>query len=138
MNPEPILMAKTTKVPFEQALLDQIKAQLLEEKSKLEEELTQFTKPNPHVAGDFDTSYPEYGDDIEDNAQEVTDYLSNKPVEITLEKTLRDVKTALTRLDDGTYGICKYCDQAIDEKRLLARPTSSSCVSCKKTLTDEA
>ena len=34
-------------------------------------------------------------------------------------------------------GICKYCDQPIDEKRLRARPTSGACISCKKTLTDE-
>lgn len=131
-------MTKTIKSPFSTAFLEQIRTDLRNEKQKLEAELAQFAKPNPNVSGDFDTSFPEYGDDLEDNAQEVTDYLSNKPVELTLEKTLRDVNTALKRLDEGTYGICKYCDQPIDEKRLLARPTSSSCVTCKKTLTDEA
>ena len=65
------------------------------------------------------------------------EYTVNKPLEITLEKTLRDVKRALIAIEKGTYGVCKYCDKPIEEKRLLARPTSSSCVSCKKTLTDE-
>ncbi len=55
-----------------------------------------------------------------------------------LEKELRDVYKALERVEEGLYGICKYCDAIIEEDRLRARPTSSSCISCKKTLTDEA
>lgn len=131
-------MIKDIVPVFDQSFLEEIKSLLLQEKEKLEHELGQFTKPNPHLSGDFDTTYPEYGDDLEDNAQEVTDYLANKPVELTLEKELRDVVSSLKRMENGTYGICKYCDRPIDEKRLRARPTSSSCVSCKKTLTDEA
>lgn len=128
----------TIKSPFSATFLAQIKTQLTSEKKKLEDELAQFATPNARVAGDYDTTFPEYGDDMEDNAQEITDYLANKPVEMTLEKTLRDINTALKRLDEGTYGICKYCQKPIAEPRLMARPTSSSCVSCKKTLTDEA
>lgn len=119
----------TKKSPFSTDFLDKVRALLLEEKTKIENELNN----NPDSAGQF----PEYGDNMEDNAQEVTDYLSNKPVEMSLEKTLRDIKTSLQRLDDGRYGVCKYCDNPIQENRLLARPTSSSCVSCKKTLLDE-
>ena len=124
----------TKKSAFSADFLSQIKAELEEEQHKLTAELGQFTDQN----GGKDTSFPEYGDNLEDNAQEVTDFLSNKPVEMTLEKSLRDVKAALKRVAEGTYGICKYCDKPIAEKRLLARPTSSSCVDCKKTLTDEA
>lgn len=123
---------KTTA--FSAAFLAQIKASLEEEQTKLTGEIGKFTDNNDGK----DTSFPEYGDNLEDNAQEVTDYLSNKPVEIALEKSLRDVKSALKRVAEGTYGICKYCDKPIAEKRLQARPTSSSCVDCKKTLTDEA
>ena len=131
-------MDKTAIPQFSAKFLDEINSRLKEEKQKLQGELAQFTTPNQKSSGDYDTTFPEYGDDLEDNAQEVTDYLANKPLEITLEKSLRDVNIALNRLAEGTYGICKYCDKPIDEKRLLARPTSSSCVSCKKTLTDEA
>ena len=97
-----------------------------------------FTKKNPHVAGDFNATFPEYGDKEDDNIQEVEQYTVNKPLEMTLEKSLRDVKKALDRLKEGTYGICKYCDQPISKERLRARATSGSCVSCKKTLTDES
>ena len=122
---------------FSQEFLDKIKDLLLSEKTKLESELSKFTAKNPHVKGDYDAQFPEYGDKEDENAQEVAQYTADKPMEIALEKELRDVNKSLERLKKGDYGICKYCDKAIDEKRLLARPTSGACVSCKKALTDE-
>ncbi len=127
----------TKKIPLSATFLKQIKKSLNEEKKILEQELSKFTKKDPHVAGEYDVEYPEYGDEVGDNAREIADYTANKPLEETLEKSLRDVNKAIERLENGTYGTCKYCNQTIEEKRLLARPTSSSCVSCKKTLTDE-
>lgn len=129
-------MAKKSS-PFSQKFLTEIKEELLEKKATLESDLEKFTKKNPHVAGDYEASFPDYGDEEDENAREVAQYTANKPLEMTLENTLRDVNKALDRLEKGTYGICKYCDKPIDEKRLHARPTSGACVSCKKTLTDE-
>ena len=123
---------------FSQDFLDKIKKLLEEEKTKLEHDLSKFTKKNPNVAGDFDTQFSEFGDKEDENALEVAEYTANKPLEITLEKELRDVLSSLKRLEENTYGICKYCDEPISEDRLKARATSSSCVSCKKTLTQEA
>ena len=125
------------KTAFSAQFLQNIKHALVDEKQRLEDELGKFTKKNPHDAADFDATFPEYGDEEDDNAREVAQYTANKPLELTLEKTLRDVNQSLDRLAKDVYGICKYCDQPIEEKRLLARPTSSACVSCKKTLTNE-
>lgn len=122
---------------YSPTFLTEIKQNLLQEKERLEAELAKFTKKNPHVADDFDATFPDYGSEEDDNAREVAQYTANKPLELTLERTLRDVGKALERLDKGTYGICKYCQQPIEEKRLLARPISGACVSCKKTLTNE-
>ena len=130
-------MAKKQTVHDQQFLLE-IKENLKEEREHLERDLSKFTTKNPHVKGDYDATFPEYGDKDDENALEIAQYTANKPLEITLEKQLRDVNKALVSLEKGTYGICKYCDQPIDEKRLRARPTSSACVSCKKTLTQEA
>jgi len=107
---------------------------LLKEKAHLEEDLADFTvkKGKNNV-----TAFPEYGDHNGENASEVASYDNNLSVRNTLEKELRDIKKALKRIEDGTYGICKYCNKPIEKKRLLARPTSSACISCKKTLTNE-
>jgi len=128
-------MAKTDS--FSQEFLQKIEEQLKQEKVRLEKELAKFTTKNQNVAGDFDATFPEYGDKEDENALEVAQYTTNKPLEIALESELRDVGKSLDRLKKGDYGVCKYCKKAIDEKRLLARPTSGACVSCKKTLTQE-
>lgn len=130
-------MTVKTKDNISPELLDNIKQSLLDQKIKLEKELGKFTKKNQHVADDFDTEFPEYGDKEDENAAEVAEYINNLPVEEGLEKTLRDVNKSLERIEKGKYGVCKYCGKPIGEKRLLARPTSSACVECKKTITQE-
>ena len=128
---------KNLKPSFSPEFLATIEKELADEKAKLEQELAKFTKKNPHVADDYDTAFPEFGDKEDENAAEVAEYINSKPVEEGLEKTLRDVNKSLERIKKGTYGICKYCGKPIEEKRLQARPTSSACVECKKTITQE-
>ena len=128
-------MATTQK--FSDEFLKRINTALEEQRTKLESELGQFTKRNAHASDDFDTKFPEYGDKEDENAAEVAEYINNLPVEEGLEKTLRDVIKSLERIKKGNYGICKYCGKQIEEKRLEARPTSSACVECKKTITQE-
>lgn len=130
-------MAKKKNV-HGQDFLKKVKEVLLHEKERLERELAKFTTKNKNVSGDYDATFPDYGDKDDENAQEVAQYTANKPLEIALEKELRDVNKSLERLDKKKYGVCKYCDEPIEEKRLMARPTSGACVSCKKTLTQEA
>ena len=128
----------TKKISYSKNFLEKMEQILIKEKESLQKELNKFTKKNVHVAGDYDATFPEYGDKDDENAQEVAAYTTNKPLEISLEKSLRDVNKALERIGTGNYGFCKYCKDPIGEKRLEARPTSSACVSCKKSLTDEA
>jgi len=127
-------MAKTN---FSKEFLSKIKTLLMEEKETLEKELSKFTKKNSRVSGDYDSSFPEYGDKDDENAAEIAEYAAEVPLEQSFEKSLRDVVQALKRLEENQYGVCKYCQKPIDEKRLLARPTSNACVSCKKAITQE-
>lgn len=126
------------KTPFSSDFLAQIKETLLKEKERLEKELATISVKTAGPDVDYEATMPNYGDSEEDNAREVAEYTVNKPLELTFESALRDVLKSLSRLEEGTYGMCKYCGNPIEEKRLLARPTSSSCVECKKTLTQEA
>jgi len=128
---------KSTKTTLDPKFLQEMKDLLLQQKERLTADLGKFAKKDPHVANEYETEYTEYGDDMDSNTQEITEFLANKPVEIQLEKELKDVDKALKTLKAGTYGVCKYCKQQIEEKRLMARPTSGACVSCKKTITQE-
>lgn len=109
-----------------------------EEKANLEKQLGAFAHRNPQNKTDFSAEFPQVGDKEDENAAEVEEYSTNLSLERTLEAALRDVTKALDRLKGDDFGICKYCHKAIDEKRLLARPTSSACIECKKKLTQEA
>jgi len=41
-----------------------------------------------------------------------------------------ELRHALTRLELGRYGSCEVCGLSIDEKRLAALPTTSTCIRC--------
>lgn len=43
-------------------------------------------------------------------------------------KLLAEVRAALQRLDEGTYGLCTVCGQPIPEKRLEALPWVALCI----------
>ncbi|HPA25971.1 MAG TPA: TraR/DksA C4-type zinc finger protein [bacterium] len=109
-----------------------IKEKLAQEQIRLEKDLAGFTEKNIHNKDDYQTEYPDFGSDYDENAQEVTVFEERLSLEKTLEDELRDVKNSLAMIEQGKYGICKYCGKEIEEGRLLARPTSSSCVDCKK------
>jgi RNA polymerase-binding protein DksA len=44
---------------------------------------------------------------------------------------LAEVEHALHKFDQGTYGFCDDCGQAIDPARLEALPQAGLCLSCK-------
>lgn len=120
------------------AFLEKMKQKLSEEKNRLSLELSKFSHRNPQAKEtDFETDFPNMGDKEDENASEVASFSDNLSLEEELEKALRDVESALSMVAKGTYGSCKYCGQEIDERRLEARPTSTSCIQCKKTLTQE-
>jgi DnaK suppressor protein len=45
-----------------------------------------------------------------------------------------EVRNALARIDDGSYGHCVDCGQALPDERLEARPEAARCVGCQAKL----
>ena len=129
-------MTKTASKSFSPEFIEKMKAVLVADKARLEKELAKFS--NSEDSEDKEAKFPDYGNSEEDNALEVADYEANVSIESDLQKSLRDVDSSLERIEEGDYGVCKYCKKPIEEKRLQARPTSSACISCKKTIVQEA
>lgn len=46
------------------------------------------------------------------------------------KETFNRINAALTRISNGTFGVCQDCEEPISEKRLLAIPDCESCISC--------
>ena len=52
----------------------------------------------------------------------------------TAKLVAEQIRTALARLDAGTYGLCTLCGGAIPAARLDAVPHAASCLSCQDKL----
>lgn len=45
---------------------------------------------------------------------------------------LRNVRAALHRIDEGTFGVCLHCEEDISIKRLNAVPWAPYCIQCQE------
>lgn len=56
---------------------------------------------------------------------------------VTLDRhsrLLREVKAAVARIEDGSYGVCESCVEEIPPRRLDAVPWARYCVQCQDSL----
>jgi len=102
------------------SFIENQKVKLLAEKERLESEISQLDK------------YPNYGDQEDDNVQELTDYENNLSAEESLKKSLNEVSQVLKAIDDGNYGKCRECSAEITQELLEALPSAELCSKCQK------
>ena len=67
----------------------------------------------------------------EDEASHVSDVERRLALEKGLATVLAEVRHALGKFENGTYGLCDCCGQPISEERLEALPQASLCLNCK-------
>lgn len=46
------------------------------------------------------------------------------------DEEIREIRIALKRIDDGSFGTCSQCHKSIPKARLEALPWATSCVHC--------
>jgi DnaK suppressor protein len=99
-----------------QKLLSQRLDELLTETNKTTNGMTDFgdQPPDPldRAVTEFDTSFAFRLREREGNL-------------------IRKIEDALSRLEDGTFGICEECGEEISRGRLQARPITTLCIKCK-------
>lgn len=49
-------------------------------------------------------------------------------------QTIREIITALGKIENSTYGRCERCKKEINENRLKIQPVATLCIHCKKKL----
>ncbi len=114
------------------ATREQLKKKLEEEAARLEAELRAFAKPDPRMPGDWDTSFPRpeatrppaSHSAQDEQADEREEYEVELAQEYALESRLAEVRRALQRMAEGTYGRCLACGEEIPEERLSANPAA--------------
>ena len=75
-----------------------------------------------------------YTNHMADNATAVFEQARNVGQQRDHERALGDVEAALRRMEDGTYGTCLHCKEAIDLARLKAQPAAGLCFGCQQRL----
>ena len=108
--------------------LEHFKKKLLEEKASLEQQLSRIGRKDAHAAGGWDATSGTIEVDTADE-NEVADKLEeleeNTGVVSQLENQLSQVKNALDRIENGSYGACSICNKPIERERLEANPSAS-------------
>lgn len=111
---------------------EHFKELLNSELNKLEAELSTVGRKNPDNQNDWEAIEKPNGADEADElevADKIEEFENNKGILNQLEIRLNEVKKALGKIEDGTYGICEVCSQPIEEDRLEANPSASTCKS---------
>lgn len=111
--------------------IPELKSMLLDEKARLESELSHVGFKNPEIEGDWQpapTDLNEPAADINDTASGIEVFENNAAVEVELEARLLEVDAALVRMEANTYGNCRVCNNPVEDARLHANPAAATCI----------
>ena len=105
------------------------KTRLEEEKTRLEGELGSIGRKNPANPADWEAVPSETGQEADPNdaADLIEGFEANTAILKDLEARYQDVLAALSRIENGTYGVCEVSGEAIEAERLDADPAARTC-----------
>lgn len=109
---------------------EHFKEKLKTEEKLLEEELEKVGRRNPDNLSDWEATPADKDTSQADEnvvADGVEEYEGNLAIVNTLETRYQDIKSALDKIDRGTYGVCRVCNAEIDKERLEANPSADTC-----------
>ena len=106
------------------------KIELEAELQKLEAELKTVGRINPSNPADWEPVQGETNVDLSDRnevADGIEQYEENSAILKELETRYNEVKSALSRIEGGTYGVCEIGKEPIEADRLEANPAARTC-----------
>ena len=123
------LAVKADESPWSAKELNQVKSELTSDVARLREELDLAAK-------ELDGLMRDAGDGAGNDQADVGSATFERDHELSLANNARDMLTqtehALERIEDGTYGRCESCGEAIGKNRLMAFPRATLCLACKQ------
>ncbi len=117
-----------TKVTFPKNLIGPIANALRGEEQKLKDRRKKIDKEDPFK----DTNRITDNAAIDTDASEQFGHVNVEGLRKEIDKTLIQIRKALTRIKIGKYGTCEICGEMIDTDRLVIFPAATKCVSCEK------
>lgn len=111
-----------------------VRARLMSERARLQAEVDALQEDVSAETFQEDEGTDTVASHPADDASEMFDREKNLTVLNTLQISIRDLDTALGKVDAGTYGECENCGKPIGEKRHGAMPSAVYCIECQSTL----
>jgi RNA polymerase-binding transcription factor DksA len=97
-------------------------------RAQLEAERVSLRRQLTELLGSGEGDEPAFDEGFADSSQVAAEQGEVRALAANLQSLLDDVERALRKLDDGTYGSCEVCGEAIAPARLEAMPASRYCV----------
>ena len=105
--------------------LGEIRGALESERDTLLAELDEITATPLDPMGSVS-----FGKRVGEGTSQAVERIAQVSAAKSLSAKLRDVERAISKLDDGTYGLCDSCGKTIGDERLEAIPWAVLCVRC--------
>jgi DnaK suppressor protein len=100
-------------------------------RSRLEEQLAQLQSDDRALLEErapADLHLAHLSQHPADYGTELSDAEREDAVRGAVERQMAQIKEALQRIDDGSYGTCVVCGKTIPDERLEARPEAIRCI----------
>jgi DnaK suppressor protein len=113
---------------------DRFRELLVEKRQAVVEALDYLHKENPGSLEDGSGELVSGSADqhMADTATDTVDREIDYTLEASDGRLLAAIDSALTRIEDGTYGTCVNCGAQIASERLEAMPWATLCIDCKR------
>lgn len=115
--------------PWSAGELDELREGLQGELARIGAQMDALTVD---IAAVIDDSGDGAGDDQADSGSKAFEREQGMSLLARLDGTRTDLALALSRLDDGTYGVCAGCAGPVGKRRLQAFPRAVLCLACKQ------
>ncbi len=111
---------------------EQFKQKLQSELQTVEQELRTVATQNPKNPQDWEASETKMdvmsaAADPNEAADKQEEYIENRAITDQLEIRYNNIKRALSKIEEGTYGTCEVSGEPIEEDRLEVNPAARTC-----------
>jgi RNA polymerase-binding protein DksA len=116
------------KSPYTKKELDDLRGRLEDERSHLQTQLTAiqeatFAATQSDISGEVS---------FDDDSADAGTFTYERERDLSIENNVKDllakIDRALSRIDDGRYGLCSVCGKPIEKARLKALPYVDLCI----------
>ena len=123
------LAVRTGEEPWTDAEVATVRDQLEAEAHELRADIG---RAESDIASRLSDATGDAGDDQADAGAKTFEREHDLALTHNARELLAQAEHALARIDDGTYGTCESCGEAIGKARLQAFPRAVLCVACKQ------